>query len=324
MSCAASSVGTTRAQTGIEPRMPSDDESLDASLGDNRDRQVWSPNIVWREKVVQWCYDVIDHLEEERSVVYIAMNILDRYCATIAADLDERTYELASLSSIFLAVRVAGSGELLLPELLSMSRTGVSAQDVILTGTSIINELTWDQAVDTPIDYVMDYVQLLPGIDCEDSARLKQVIIDTASYLTEIAVCDYLASQTDSASIAAAALLNALQATLQNEIPRFIKALQKTSKIDANSETIKALSMRLHALYKCSLENNDVADDEEEEQDDEGSSSGPHLIEDDDDTVVDETNISSTENKRSYHLLHDDDEELAVVLKRTRPSSSGF
>jgi hypothetical protein len=34
-------------------------------------------NHAWRERVAQWCYNVVDHLDVPSDVVYLAMNILD-------------------------------------------------------------------------------------------------------------------------------------------------------------------------------------------------------------------------------------------------------
>lgn len=231
-----------------------------------RDDEIWAPNLVWREKVVQWCYDVADHLNEDRSVVYVAMNILDRFCATTVStrQMDEKMYEIASLSSIFLAVRIAGSGDLLLQELISMSRGGISIQDIITTGTSIISALSWEERILTPIDFVHSIFQLLPSLN--DSPR-KQVMLDSASYLIELAVCDVFFSHCKASSLAVAAMLNALQANLCSELSNFNEVVLKATSVAATADDPTLLCARLQGIYNQSVDN--------------VRQCGPHLIEED-------------------------------------------
>lgn len=229
-------------------------------------------NLVWREKVVQWCYDVTDHLNEDRSVVYVAMNILDRFCAASATarPMDEKMYEVSSLSSVFLAVRIAGSGELLLQELLSMSRGGITIQDIVTTGTSIISALSWESRILTPIDFVKSIFLLIPS--SYDASPHNQALLDSSSYLIELAVCDVFFSNFKASSVAVAAMLNALHASnLGPEDSLLMGALRKATPAAVDSEETLLLCARLDGIYNRSVDNI--------------RQSGPHLIEDDQDEI---------------------------------------
>ena len=244
----------------------------------------WAPNLVWREKVVQWSYDVADHLNEERSVVYVAINILDRYCASKNRKMDEKSYEIASLSSIFLAVRISGSGNLLIAELVSMSRGGITTQDIISTGTDIVRELRWEYKIITPSDFVKSFLNLVPSRTCGN--------LDQASYFTEIAVCDVVLSHSKASFLAIAACLNVLRTELPCTVPGFVEAVWETTAIDANSEDIQALCARLEVVFSRS-----VGEDSQHDQVLDGRNNvesekdcGPHIIEDDyDEQEEDET-----------------------------------
>ena len=108
----------------IEMRNANDHETL------ARVSRLNSPNMIWREKVTQWCYDVVDHLNESRDLVFVAMNILDRYSALyMSSSTNERDYETAALTALFLAVRISGGRSLDAPDLVRMSRLGVTTQD---------------------------------------------------------------------------------------------------------------------------------------------------------------------------------------------------
>jgi len=262
-------------------------------IGEN---QKWAPNLIWREKVVQWSYDVADHLNEERSVVYVAINILDRYCAIKSSEelnMDEKTYEIASLSAIFLAVRIAGSGNLLISELVSMSRGGITTQDIISTGTAIVHELNWEYKIITPMDFAKSFLKLLP-------ASSHCGILGSASYLTEIAVCDVILSHAKASFLAIAACLNVLQSDLPSAVPSFVKAVHDTTAIEAESDEIQDLCARLAGVYSRS-----TGDDSHRFNHIESADSGPHIIEDDsdDEDDLDVSTSSSSKSGASYYGL---------------------
>ena len=241
----------------------------------------WAPNAVWREKVVQWSYDVVDHLNEERSVVYVAINILDRYCAIQEQSMDEKSYEIASLSSIFLAVRISGSGNLLISELVSMSRGGITTKDIISTGTDIVRELQWEYKIITPMDFVKSFLKLV--------APAHFRILDQASYLTELAVCDVVLAHSKASFLAIAACLSVLRSGLPSAVPGFVDAVLQTTEIDANSDEVQDLCARLAVVYASSGGNDSQVMNVHNERESE-KNLGPHIIEDDDDDQEDTTN----------------------------------
>jgi Cyclin, N-terminal domain/Cyclin, C-terminal domain len=251
-------------------------------------------NCVWREKVVKWCYDVADHLNEERTIVYVAMNILDRYCTTIAPPLDEKKYEIASLSSLFLAVHIAGSGLLTLQELVSMSRGGISLQDIVAEGTAITRSISWKHPIITPVDFVRAIIRLIPSLN---SSEHKQALLDSSSYVIELALCDDFFSNVKPSNLAVAAVLNGLESNVCPGGKRVRHALMKATSFAISSfDEVTVLCARLLCIYNQSAENM--------------LQCGPHLIEDEDieeNSAIVKVNQPLCITKRDLSALSDDD-----------------
>merc|ERR1711862_182672 len=97
--------------------------------------------LLWREKIAQWFYYVTDYMNEPRAVVYVAMNILDRYSATKMQD-DEifvgKSDKIAAMTAIYLTIRVAGRNNLQVADLIRASRGNFGVHDVSATGKSML------------------------------------------------------------------------------------------------------------------------------------------------------------------------------------------
>merc|ERR1712151_708035 len=135
-------------------------------MGALQEKKYFIQIVAWREKIAQWFYDVVDYMNEPRSIVYVAMNILDRYSA-VELQKEEivvgQTYKIAAMTAIFLAIRVAGSGDLRINDLIRASRGNFGVQDVISTGRSMLDILTWGIRLVTPHDFVDAILQCLPS-----------------------------------------------------------------------------------------------------------------------------------------------------------------
>lgn len=241
---------------------------------------------IWREKVVKWCYDVVDHLNEDRSVVYVAMHILDRHSSSKDTPMNMRQYEVASLSSLFLAVHLAGSGDLSLPELVSMSRGGITTSEIVTEGNSIVRGLSHHPIV-TPLDFVRSLLQSLPALP------QNVELLDAAAYMIELAVCDDFFSDAKSSVLAVAALLQALPDRLLRA------AVLKAAAVDPAE--VAVLCTRLACIYRQSVE---------QLQQQHNSDEGPHWIEDDDD--------DNDTDRLGKRVRSSNDEDTFVVLKRAK------
>jgi len=168
----------------------------------------------WRERVVQWFYDLIDHLGENRELTFIAMNVLDRYTGCCSSS-NERLYELQAMSALFLAVRIGGTGNLALSQLVSMSRQpSIQEKDIMAMGKLMIASLMWDQRLLTPADFVRFFVDEMAR-STSMTQELHGALMDSSMYLVELAVFDLSLARKRPSNVAAAAVMaatNRLQA----------------------------------------------------------------------------------------------------------------
>jgi Cyclin, N-terminal domain len=315
------------------------------------------PHSVWREKVTQWCYNVVDHLDECRSVVYVAMHILDRFtaivnnnnsCSTTSIFMNERCFELASMSALFLAIRIAGSGNLQLSQLVSMttSSSGIQSKHIVAMGTRIIQSLGndfWRVRCVTPLDFVQTLLLTLSSTLSTEKMMLstedQQEVLNTASFLCEIAVCDApLALAERPSHIALAALLNALDAHYHQDadgdsssssflvkamMERYIKAA-----IPHDSQSLMRLRLRLQAVYGQTLDSSNSSSSQPsgaagvtcphvvlDHPQDEFSSPCQHKVQH---SVSNDSLCNNTKNINNKRPL--DHEDHAVVLLMTSPS----
>lgn len=232
-----------------------------------------SPNLIWREKVTQWCYDVVDHLDESRDLVFVAMNILDRYSALyMSSSTNERDYETAALTALFLAVRISGGRSLDAPDLVRMSRLGVTVQEIVQVGRAMTDGLSWDIKIFTPADFCNAFINLLP---LSNNICLRHSIAETCRYLVEISVCDVSFSGVCASKIAFAALVSTVNTGNRFHLPEeerlsLLSQINELIDLDYADANISSLCARLDGIYNQSQES--------EQQ-------GPHLIPESDDDI---------------------------------------
>lgn len=77
-------------------------------------------NDVWREKICEWSYQVIDHFDFSREVVSISIHYLDRFLAT--RHCNKKVFQLAAMTSLFLAIKLYEPGKLSMESMIELSR----------------------------------------------------------------------------------------------------------------------------------------------------------------------------------------------------------
>jgi lipoyl(octanoyl) transferase len=61
-------------------------------------------NEVWREKICEWSYQVIDHFDFSREVVSVSIHYLDRFLAT--TPVNKKLFQLVAMTALYLAVKI--------------------------------------------------------------------------------------------------------------------------------------------------------------------------------------------------------------------------
>lgn len=86
-------------------------------------------NDVWREKICEWSYQVIDHFDFSREVVSISIHYLDRFLATRPCD--KKVFQLAAMTSLFLAIKLYEPGKLSMESMIELSRGYFKVEQMI-------------------------------------------------------------------------------------------------------------------------------------------------------------------------------------------------
>jgi lipoyl(octanoyl) transferase len=77
-------------------------------------------NELWREKICEWSYQVVDHFDFSREVVSISMSFLDRYLCT--RPVDKKLFQLAAMTTLYLAIKLNEPGTLSMQSMIELSR----------------------------------------------------------------------------------------------------------------------------------------------------------------------------------------------------------
>ena len=233
----------------------------------------------WRERVAQWCYDVLDYLEESRDVASVAMNIIDRYLAVLSKEssssliVGEFDYEVISFTALFLAIRVSGSNkELEISELLELSSSSGApqARHILSAGNSMLEKLSWDHQILTPNAFLMELVGLLIIQHNKESNANERMtrervskLVDFASSLTEVSVRGIYFSAVAPSEIAFGALalamtcnpdLFATDCQHQGFFSRFFQTVHEQTSMDIECPHMNSIISRLLNVYNQSQE----------------------------------------------------------------------
>ena len=79
-----------------------------------------SINEMWREKICEWSFQVIDHFDFSREVVSVSIHYLDRYLAT--KSVNKKMFQLAAMTCLFLAIKLHEPGKLSMASMIELSR----------------------------------------------------------------------------------------------------------------------------------------------------------------------------------------------------------
>ena len=163
-------------------------------------------NELWREKICEWCYQVVDHFDFNREVVSVAMNYLDRYLAT--RTVNRRIFQLAAMTALYLAIKLFEPGKLRMSSLIDLSRGYFMAEHIVTMEDSMLQSLKWHVHPPTAFAFCRDFMRLVSG---DISPRARHDVNELARFMTELSVCDYWFITKKPSSIALAALINAIE-----------------------------------------------------------------------------------------------------------------
>jgi Cyclin, N-terminal domain len=190
---------------------------------------------IWRRKLCEWCYEVVDHFGFDREVVSIALNYLDRSvsikASTSISSITRREFQLFAVTSLYMAIKVHGETEssvgprqkLRIDAFVQLSRGFFQIQTIEAKERSILKDLGWHVNPPTSLKFISVFLQLCPKWNASSrslsQANVLGAIYDVSRYLTELTVCvSHFSFHFKSSLIGYAAVLCAIEA-LQRTLP---------------------------------------------------------------------------------------------------------
>lgn len=161
----------------------------------------------WREKMCEWCYQVVDHFDFSREVVSIAMHYLDRYLAKRLVN--KRIFQLAAMVSLSLAVKLFEPCKLCMSSMIELSRGHFTVKQMEAMELSLMKDLQWSLHPPTAYGIMKHLLYLLPIPNT--LLYLRHDILELSRFLSELGVMDYFFVSKRLSHVAVASIANALQ-----------------------------------------------------------------------------------------------------------------
>ncbi len=311
-----SGTGATAGRRATTPGFSSSHAGGGSSSSTSNNTQI---NELWREKICEWCYQVVDHFDFGREVVSVTMSYLDRYLAT--RTVNRRIFQLAAMTALYLAIKLFEPGKLRMSSLIDLSRGYFMAEHIVTMEDSMLQSLKWHVHPPTPLAYCRDFMGLVSG---EINPVARHDVNELARFLTELAVCDYWFVTKKPSSIALASLINAMELQGQCRIENrhkmeFLSRVAEIGMDITNDDEIVECYERLSEMYKSggyspNLEDgsstSNPLEDDDDDDDDDGTDSrnarvatvSPTSVADGPDVFVDGSSSAS-----NHHNYNDDD-----------------
>lgn len=187
-------------------------------------------NEVWRLKIAEWAYEVVDYFSLDREAVAIALNYVDRFMITYNYDnqtpFNRQKFQLLTVTALYLAIKLHGASPdstttFAMPTLqvfVELSRNRFTGADIEQMELEILKCLKWKLNPPLPINFVKYFTMLLPSWQTEDAGRnacrcMRSSIYEMARYMAEIAICFSFFSFSLSPSVVAfASILTSINA----------------------------------------------------------------------------------------------------------------
>lgn len=195
-----------------------------------------------RDKICEWCYQVIDRCDIDRSVVSFALSYFDRFMSihTLKNDI---SMQLVSMTSLYLAVKIHSTKTISVSSMSSLSQGRCREDQLLEMEMRIIRSNHW--YLNPPIPSI--YLSVVdPLID--DSTR------ELSIYLIELSVWDGYFVDKKPSSISYAAIVVAM------DILSIPKESFLTYNMDTSLDMTKLCVERLRLVYDLASPHSDEED----------------------------------------------------------------
>lgn len=174
---------------------------------------------IYRDRLCQWLYSVVDYYNFDRDIVALTMNIIERYChsSQSSTTMDDKgevksTIQLVTLSSLYIVLKVSCQKTIEFDSFLSLGRNAFTKEQIETMEMTIMDAIEWRISIPTTKLFTSHFLVLLRKVlfrtaiqnvdddeekeDNEEdnlSRSLRAImheILCTSFFLVELSVCD--------------------------------------------------------------------------------------------------------------------------------------
>ena len=260
-----------------------------------------------RTKVVDWCYDIVDHCQLSRATVASAMEMVDRFlslpsnsadaaCVSDEALGDHSKFQLLTVTALYISIKL--NEQVVIPSdqfSSEVCHNVYSTKEIEDMERTLLSGLSWRCHAPTAHQVGLSILSLiLPYVDIREETW--GFVIDEMKYLTELAVRDYYFSTQRTSTIALAAILNVIGGmtpTLKDLLITYLRVIAEGYDFDPPKQVAAAIK-RLRFLSKM-----------------------PELLEDTDERGLDDSvKTCKVSNTSSTHRGNRDPEDSLFSCKK--------
>lgn len=188
---------------------------------DFEDETPFEVDVVAREKIIEWKYQVVDHYDLNRKIVAWSTNLLDRYlefCKNSPDPVDrevfynKKRFQLAAMTSFGIALKLGEPGKITFPTLIELSRGFFEAKHMVEEEARILAKLSFRMHPPLEMDYAYLFLDLL-----KPDNFLNAKILDQVKFLSELSQLDCYFIPFSAAKVMFAAMIIAIEEQYEYE-----------------------------------------------------------------------------------------------------------
>jgi len=210
-------------------------------------------NELWREKICEWSYQVVDHFDFNREVVAISLSYLDRFLSTRSCN--KKVFQLAAMTSLYLAIKLNEPRTLKMSSLVELSRGYFTADHIAAMEEAVLRALEWRMHPPTPLAFVRHLLSMLrPGTLING---VWHDVMEMSRFLTELSVCDYFFVNHKPSTVAMAAIINSIESIGEDRFStsdrvQFFEEIHSTSGLRQDCDAVVDVRNMLRQMYSQS------------------------------------------------------------------------
>jgi len=210
-----------------------------------------------RQKMLKWCFQVVDFAQFKRETVVIAMSYLDQFLSSgspraIDAIKNRKGYQLASMTTLYMAIKLFEPIEMTPSIFATLSRDSYTSKDFTKMETDILSALNWRLNGPTVLSFLEHFFALIPhGISGSPTAWKK--LLSYSKHYVELTLGDHYFVTENPSTVAISCISTGMKhipSSLLNETDRrsFFSSIVSISKVDLFSFELKTTRQRMSAL----------------------------------------------------------------------------